>query len=58
MIFNMFYSLDFITIFSEAILYSKVSYNLFGIQLNYLELSSFFLICAACVKSAQLGAHV
>lgn len=57
LVFNLTYSLDIATFISQVHIYENFVIN-FGIEINYLELISLFLVGSAFIKSAQFGAHI
>lgn len=60
-IFIMFfisYDLELSTILSQAHLYSLYTINILELRLSALDVISAFLLGAAFVKSAQIGAHI
>jgi len=58
LIFFCTFDLDLCTILSQLILYSNFNLNVVFFSINILDSISFFLLGAAFVKSAQIGAHI
>lgn len=58
LMFNLYYSLDILTIISQVHLYSNSYLNFFFFNFSYNDLVCFFLILCAFIKSAQIGAHI
>ena len=57
LIFKLFYSLNYGTIFNLVYYYSNINFMLFSYSINALELICFCLFIGSMGKSAQLGLH-
>jgi len=57
LLFKLFYSLNYGTIFNLVYYYSNINFMLFSISINALELICFCLFIGSMGKSAQLGLH-
>jgi len=57
LIYYIFQSLDYATVFSLAPLFQEYSLNFFNFEINAITLICFFFFIAATGKSAQIGLH-
>jgi NADH:ubiquinone oxidoreductase subunit 5 (subunit L)/multisubunit Na+/H+ antiporter MnhA subunit len=57
LLFKLFYSLNYGTIFNLVYYYSNINFMLFSVSINALELICFCLFIGSMGKSAQLGLH-
>lgn len=57
LIYNLTNTLDILTFITKIHLYQQFYLNFF-INISYTDLISFFLLSAAFIKSAQIGAHI
>jgi NADH-quinone oxidoreductase subunit L len=57
LIFKLFYTFNYGTIFNLAYYYSNISFIFFSYKINVLEFICFCLFIGSMGKSAQLGLH-
>lgn len=58
LIFNIYFSLDIVTLLNQAPLFIFQKINIFVFELSYNDLICFFFLVCAFIKSAQFGAHI
>ena len=58
LVFNVFYSLDLVTIINSVHLYVQYDVSFGFFKVPYLDVLGSSLLGAAFIKSAQFGAHV
>jgi NADH:ubiquinone oxidoreductase subunit 5 (subunit L)/multisubunit Na+/H+ antiporter MnhA subunit len=58
LIYNLYYSLDIITIISLTKFFSNYYLNFFFFNVSYNDLICFFFLLCAFIKSAQIGGHI
>ena len=58
LIYFILYDLDIPTILNQVHIFSLYYVNFFFFSISYVDLISFFFLCAAFVKSAQAGPHI
>ena len=58
LIFNIYFSLDIVTLLNQAPIFIFQKVNIFVFELSYNDLICFFFLVCAFIKSAQFGAHI
>lgn len=58
LIYNLYYTLDILTIVSLNKFFLNYYCNFFFLKLNYNDLICFFFLLCAFIKSAQIGGHI
>lgn len=58
LIFNISFNLDILTFLNQIHLYENYSVKILNYDINYIEITSLFLLGSAFIKSAQFGAHI
>jgi NADH:ubiquinone oxidoreductase subunit 5 (subunit L)/multisubunit Na+/H+ antiporter MnhA subunit len=58
LVFNVYFSLDIITLLNQAPLFLFQKLNIFVFEISYNDLICFFFLVCAFIKSAQFGAHI